>query len=237
MTRRDKEATRRLLLETGYEMILEQGLDAGWGVRITDVTKRVGLTTGAAYQIWHGSRTNEGLGGQDRYHHDLAVYAFNRAIADASNYSADRAWDQVDEGASLDLILQRLGQDVADARQAHARFAVFLALVASAGSDPELGSIARGAYQGATDHLVGVYRKVFEHCGLEVVEPYTMEQLITSVLALIDGLRMRALVDPEITTSPVGPPPDAADDADGTWYLVSSGVQALIGAMTRPVAG
>lgn len=235
MPRRDKEATRQLLLKTGYEMILEQGLDVGWGIRITEVTKRVGLTTGAAYQIWNGSRTVDGAGGQDRFHHDLALYAFDRAIADASNYNAGKAWEQADEGASLDRILQRLGEDTFAARSAPARFACFVALLASAGSDPELGDIGRQAYRSATSHLVEVYRKVFEHLDLEMAPPYTLDQLITSVLALIDGLRMRALVDPAVTAEEVEAPLDAAVDANGTWYLVATGARALVTAMTRPV--
>ncbi len=220
-------------------MMLEQGLDAGWGVRITEVTKRVGLTTGAAYQIWNGSRRVEGAGGQDRFHHDLALYAFDRVVADASNYNANRAWDQADGGASLDRILQRLGEDTARAQNhgtfdAPARFACLVALLASAATDPELAEVGRRAYRAATDQLVEIYRKVFEHFELEMAPPYTLDQLITSVVALIDGLRMRALVDPDVVATGVEAPVGAAPDANGTWYLVATGTRALVDAMTRP---
>lgn len=235
MPRRDKEGTRQLLLKTGYDMILEQGPDIGWGIRITDVTKRVGLTTGAAYQIWNGSRTVDGIGGQDRFHHDLALYAFDRVIADTNKYNAGRAWDQADGGDSLDRILQRLGEDNAAAKADTSRFACFVALLASARAEAELGEVGRKAYDTATANLVDLYGKIFEHFGLEMAPPYTLEQLITSVLALIDGLRMRSLVDPSISTEPVAAPVDVAADADGTWYLMSSGVHALVTAMTRPV--
>jgi AcrR family transcriptional regulator len=80
--RRDKESTRQLLLDAGFEMMLERGLDVGWGIRVADVTERVGLTTGAAYQIWSGSRTRDGRGGQDKFHRDLALHAIERLIAE-----------------------------------------------------------------------------------------------------------------------------------------------------------
>lgn len=237
--RRDKEGTRQLLLQTGYEMILEQGPDVGWGIRITDVTKRVGLTTGAAYQIWSGSRTVDGLGGQDRYHRDLAHYSFERIIADTSKYKAAKAWDRVAAGESLDRIFQRLGEDNANAKAAASQFACFVALLASASADPDLGEVGRQAYANVTSRLAEMYTKIFEHAGLEMAPPYTIEQLITSVLALIDGLRMRSLVDPSLSTEPVEGPDDAAadagEDADGTWYLLATSVRALVNGMTRPV--
>lgn len=234
MSRRDKEGTRELLLKTGYEMILDQGPDVGWGIRITEVTKRVGLTTGAAYQIWNGSRTVDGMGGQDRFHHDLALYAFDQVIADTRSYNARRAVDLAEGGTSLDRIIQRVGEDNAIAKAAPNRFACFVALLASAHAEPELGDVGRRAYAAVTDSLVDVYRKVFEQFDMEMTPPFTIEQLITAVIALIDGLRMRSLVDPDLSIEPVDPPADAGADADGTWYLMSTAIRALVQGMTRP---
>jgi hypothetical protein len=235
--RRDKESTRQLLLETGYAIMLERGIEAGWGVRVSDVTDRVGLTTGAAYQIWNGSRTVHGTGGQDRFHHDLALYALDRLISDVSVSNIGVAADLANEGASLDRIVKVLGERDFAMISAPAEFACFLALLSSTTSDAELGEATRDAYQGSTAVLVDAYTEILDHFGLEMVPPYTLDQLVVSAIALADGLCMRQLVDPEAIDAEMPAPDGAAPDADGPWHLVAIGTRALVTAMTRPREG
>lgn len=234
MARRDKESTRQLLLETGYALMLERGIEAGWGVRVSDVTERVGLTTGAAYQIWNGSRTVHGSGGQDRFHHDLALYALDRLVSDVSVTNTNAAWDLANEGASFDRILQVLGEDDFAAISAPAEFACFLALLASTTSDTELADASRDAYQASNTVLVDVYSKILDHFDLEIAPPYTLDQLVVSAIALADGLCMRQLVDPDAIDTEMPAPDGAAPDAEGPWHLVAIGTRALVTAMTRP---
>lgn len=234
MTRRDKEATRQLLLEAGFDLMLERGINPGWGVRVSEVTERVGLTTGAAYQIWNGSRTVHGAGGQDLFHQDLALYALGRIVADAAVAHGERAWDLASTGASLDRIMQQFGATEWDALSEPALFAAYIAMLASAPSNPELRQASHDAYQASTTNLVEAYSRILDHYDREMVPPHTLEQLIVSVIALADGLCLRALAQPEAVADDLAPPPDVADDATDPWHLLSVGSRTLVTAMTRP---
>ena len=67
MPRRTGEQTKDLLIRTGLAMLLDRGITAGVShIRLQEVVKRAGLTTGAAYRLWAD---------QDAFHHDLAVAA------------------------------------------------------------------------------------------------------------------------------------------------------------------
>lgn len=233
--RRDKEATRQLLLETGFELMLERGINPGWGVRVSEVTERVGLTTGAAYQIWNGSRTVHGAGGQDLFHQDLALYALDRIVSDASATHTHNVWELATAGASLDRIMQQFGATEWTELSEPSQFACFIAMLASAPSNPDLREASRDAYRASTVHLVDAYTKLFDHYGLEVVPPHTVEHVVTSVLALADGLCLRALIEPDAVPDDVHAPAGVADDAaSGAWHLLSVGSRAIFTAMTRP---
>jgi AcrR family transcriptional regulator len=65
MPRRTADETRTLILEAAIQLLLERGVTAGvQHVRLQEVLRTVGLTTGAAYRIWND---------QDDFHRDLAV--------------------------------------------------------------------------------------------------------------------------------------------------------------------
>jgi hypothetical protein len=234
-TRRDKETTRELLLEAGFEMMLEQGLEVGWGVRLAEVTERIGLTTGAAYQIWNGSRTRDGMGGQDHFHHDLAVYAMDRLISYTSAGHVAHVQSIADQGASLDRVIREFAaHDFETLTAAPAEGALYLALCAAAVTDRELAERARDSYEQLTELYVGVYEKVLDSFGLEMRPPNTLQNLVASVIALLDGLSMRALVDPDAVPEDHEPPTGAAADANGPWNLFAIGARALLQSMTQP---
>lgn len=215
-------------------MMLERGLEVGWGVRLAEVTERVGLTTGAAYQIWSGSRTRHGAGGQDRFHHDLALYAMDRLISEASIGHTETAQALEDAGASLDLYLRTVvAQDYATIAEP-AECALFTALIAAATSDPDLASAGAASYRLVTDHYVHTFEKTLLRHGREMLPPHTIRDLVVSVIALGDGLAMRSLVDPGAVPDDRPAPADAATDATGSWHLFALGARALVVSMTRP---
>ncbi len=63
--RQSKEETRRDLLETGRRLLKEHGAPDRINIRLADVLKEHGLTTGAAYHIW---------GSQKEFQEDLAGF-------------------------------------------------------------------------------------------------------------------------------------------------------------------
>ncbi|MFP3906990.1 MAG: TetR/AcrR family transcriptional regulator [Acidimicrobiales bacterium] len=234
--RRDKDTTRQILLEAAFEMMLEQGLDVGWGVRVADVTKRVGLTTGAAYQIWSGSRTKDGMGGQDRFHHDLALYAMERLISDPALAHNEAASALATDGGSLERMIRTATAGDFELLSDPAEFALYLGLLAATSSMPEIAEVGRASYQRITDDHVELYTKLFDHFGVEMVPPHTVRDLVVSAIALGEGLCLRALVDPDAVPDDHDSPAEVPDDATGPWHLFSIGVLALIRGMTRPRA-
>lgn len=232
--RRDKEETRELLLEAAYEMLLEQGLDVGWGIRVADVTARVGLTTGAAYQIWNGSRSRDGLGGQDRFHRDLARYTFERLLTDPVVGTRAEIDGMRGDGSSFEAMVQLT---TAGARQIAdpSHCALYLAVCSAASSVPELGEVGRAGYEQLTSAYTESLRKNMAQFGFEMVPPHTLEDLIISALALFDGLCLRQLIDPDSVRADLPAPPGVPDDAQGPWHIAAVGVLALIRGMTRPV--
>lgn len=235
--RRDKDTTRQILLEAAFEMMLEQGLDVGWGVRVADVTKRVELTTGAAYQIWNGSRTKDGMGGQDRFHHDLALYAMERLISNPALAHTAAASALATDGGSLERMIQTATAADFELLSDPAEFALYLGLLAATTSMPELIDVGRESYQRITDDHVELYTKLFDHFGVEMVPPHTIKDLVVSAIALGEGLCLRGLVDPNAVPDDHDSPDGVPDDATGPWHLFSIGVLALIRGMTRTSAG
>lgn len=234
--RRDKAETRELLLETGYQMLLERGLDVGWGVRLAEVTERVGLTTGAAYQIWSGSRTKSGAGGQDRFHRDLALYAMGRLVSETSVNNAGRLESLTERGHSLDELIRIVGSsDIAELLAPEAGYAISLGLFASAARDPELAGVARNGYQALSDRYAVLADKLLAVSGREVVPPYSVGDLAALMVALGEGLTIRSLVDPDALAPALDPPHDAAPDATGPWHLYAVGLRAIVTSMTRTV--
>ena len=232
--RRDKEETRDLLLEAAFEMLLEQGLDVGWGIRVADVTSRVGLTTGAAYQIWNGSRSRDGLGGQDRFHRDLARYTFERLLGDPTTGTRAEIDGMSGDGRSLEAMVQLTtagARHIAEPSQ----FAIYIAVCSAVSSIPELGEVGRAGYERLTAAYTEAIGKNLTQFELEVIPPHTLEDLIVSAVALYDGLCLRQLVDPGSVRGDLEPPAGVPDDAQGPWHIAAVGVLALIRGMTRPV--
>lgn len=85
MPRRTGEQTKDLLIRTGIAMLLDRGTSAGVShIRLQEVVRRAGLTTGAAYRLWAD---------QDAFHHDLAV----AATSWRSDAPAAETWRRIGE--------------------------------------------------------------------------------------------------------------------------------------------
>lgn len=231
--RRDKETTRQLLLDAGFDMMLERGLDVGWGIRVADVTERVGLTTGAAYQIWSGSRTREGMGGQDKFHRDLALHAIERIVAERATDHTTFIETLMGEGDSLERIVARVAEENLRP-DALGRFALYVGLCAAATSTPEIGEAGRRNYREATGAYAALLEKTLVHFDLEMVPPHQLEDLAMANLALVEGLCLRAVVDPDSVIGDREPPTGTPADAQHPWHLAAVGVLTLVRGMTRP---
>ena len=96
--RRTGDETRALLLSVGMEMVFERGVSAGiQHIRLQDVLRRAGLTTGAAYRLWAD---------QSDYQRDLAVAMMRLRITGPADYARDAVVDLIESGAPGDDVIR-----------------------------------------------------------------------------------------------------------------------------------
>ena len=192
MARRTGEETRALLLRVGMQMLLERGVAAGvQHIRLQEVLRRAGLTTGAAYRLWAD---------QSDYQRDLAVAMVRLRIrSDPAEYPRAAIEDLVAAAADGDEVIRTAAaahvQSITldtddpthdlDAQQ----FLVTLALRAAAETWPELQEATRERRQGSTAAFARFYLWLMEAYGVRLRSPLTI------VRALVYGLMVPVETD------------------------------------------
>lgn len=194
-TRRDPETARAQLLAAGLELAAEASLGEPLGhLRINDLARDAGLTSGAFYHYWDG---------QDAYRTDVleALLAGERADADPTLF---RSEGQEGPARTVDDLARRV-HDVLVADPDHR-----LELALWAHQDLRaLGRIReRAAAADAT--AATVLAECLERAGRQPAPGWDLSALATAGVALNDGLRSQHLIDP-------GAVVDRADGDGRAW--------------------
>jgi AcrR family transcriptional regulator len=231
MPRRTGEETKDLLIRTGISMLLDRGITAGVShIRLQEVVRRAGLTTGAAYRLWAD---------QDAFHHDLAVAAatWRAAMPIAEPWS--NIAGLVESGAPL-MAAVRVGSqahvdtfDDADRRhQRSARsFLVALALRATSGSWSDLRDASVARHAESVREFAEMYRSVLALYRRRMRPPFTVEDFTVAMAALGEGFALQAIEGiPHPHLKRAGPPGVGED-----WTLFGLSVWALTEGYTEPV--
>ena len=188
MVRRTAEDTRRLILEAAIQLLLERGATAGvQHIRLQEVLRSVGLTTGAAYRIWND---------QDEFHRDLAVEMVGLRFAPPVSSAATAIEDVLDSGGSLDDVARVAALDFVaysskfhlepESRDSHA-FITALALRTAAGSWPELRVASAQRHRESIDAFVPFYAALLHSFGRRMREPLTIVDFTEAMAALGEG--------------------------------------------------
>jgi AcrR family transcriptional regulator len=206
LTRTEAAAQARArLLSSGVEIAEEQPVNTGLDhIRVSDVAKRVGMTTGAIYHHWDS---------QDAYREELM---------DVLLEPIQLQNPELIEGV-INLVLEgklTLGQVIALATwdnvtqlEQHPRFAVQLGFWTRR-DDPEIRSRLQRSFakRGATNEAsMSVLLEAF---GRRVKPPLTMGDFVTAVSALAEGMVIRRGVDANAV--PVGFPDIGDEEAAAT---------------------
>lgn len=235
MARRTGEETRALLLRVGMQMLLERGVAAGvQHIRLQEVLRRAGLTTGAAYRLWAD---------QSDYQRDLAVAMVRLRIrSDPAEYPRAAIEDLVAAGADGDEVIrtataahvQSITLDTddpthdLDAQQ----FLVTLALRATAETWPELQEATRERHQGSIAAFAQFYVYLMEAYGLRLRSPLTIEDFTELLAAMSEGFALRAI---EGIPHPIVAASASDEFPEGAWTLLGLGVRALVYGLMVPV--
>jgi AcrR family transcriptional regulator len=233
--RRTAAETRELLLETGIAMLHEQGVTAGVAhIRLQDVLKRTGLTTGAAYRLWSD---------QSAFHRDLAVAATRWRDDSPLGRTVTAIRELVEEKAPLRAVIRRAGATHIEglAGDEHGAgpsnsFLTTLALRAAASHDDELRAASRDRHHESLGSFVELYTALLRVYGRQMRPPFTLQQLAATFAALGEGFAVQAIEGEE---HPVICLPVEGGDGDGDgeepWTMFAVAVQALVDALTMPV--
>lgn len=234
MVRRTAEDTRRLILEAAIQMLLERGATAGvQHIRLQEVLRSVGLTTGAAYRIW---------GDQDEFHRDLAVAMVGLRFAPPVASAAGAIEDVLSSGESLDEVARVAALDFVtyaskfhlepESRDSHA-FITALALRTAAGAWPELRVASAERHRESIASFAMFYAALLQRFGRRMREPLTIVDFTEAMAALGEGFAIRAAEGLDHPTYDI---PEGAEVPSGEWTLFGIGIRGLVAAFTVPVA-
>ena len=231
--RRSATETRRLLVDTGVAMLHERGVTAGvTHIRLQDVLRRAGLTTGAAYRLWSD---------QEAFHRELAVAA-TRWRDDAPLSATVRAIKPLIEGkAGLGEVIRIAaathidgfdpGRGATTALPARHTFLTTLALRATAGHDPDLQAASRERHADSVASFGELYAALMSVYCRRMRHPFVLDDFTAALAALGEGFALQAIE---------GEPHRMVEVVDGDgrrhrWTLFGQAIQALVDAFTEPI--
>jgi len=230
MPRRTADETRTLILEAAIQMLLERGVTAGvQHVRLQEVLRTVGLTTGAAYRIWAD---------QDDFHRDLSIAMVgmrfappvtSAVIAIQDVLAADGPIEEVVRAAALDQVRYSSKFHLEpESRDSHA-FITALALRTAAGAWPELRAASAVRHRESIDAFAQFYEQLLEHYGRRMREPLTIVDFTEAMAALGEGFAIRSA---QGLDHPMYDIAEGAEVPGGSWTLFGLSILGMIEAFT-----
>ncbi len=231
------EETRRRILEAGVAELRERGLRPGVGhIRLAEVTERADVSLAIAYRIWSGSRTRDGLGGQDRFHRDLVAEAFRTTLTDYPGLLGDSGRRMVDGDASFEDLIrvtaEGLYRSLSDDR---AGVGILLGLYGATLDDPELSAVAAETHRRSVDDFTGLLARILDLYGREMADGLSVRDLVVSITAVAAGFLVRDGVDPGFAARPLAG--DGREPGGRDWTLFGYCTWALFDRFTRPAEG
>lgn len=231
MPRRTADQTKDLLIRTGLAMLLDRGISAGVShIRLQEVVRRAGLTTGAAYRLWDD---------QDAFHHDLAVAAAGWRDGRPIAATWSTIGDLVASRAPLREVVRRAAQAHVDtfddserSRQRSARaFLVALALRATSATWSDLREASVARHADSVREFSALYRGLMDAYGRRMRPPFEVQDFAVAMAALGEGFALQAIEGLPHPHLQVAGPAGVGED----WTLFGVSVWALIEGYTEPV--
>jgi hypothetical protein len=200
-TRRSAEATRDLMLRAGTRLAVDRLREADEDaasralahIRLTDVAKvatdiergeghdRGAITTGAIYQFWPN---------QAAFQADLMVHLLTEEPLPAEDRLASRTLELIASGSPIDDIMAELS--IMAYRIARTTDVYDLSLLFVPYSKlPRVGEALRKSYRDQARSSRPIYQALLMAGGLRIREPWTLEDVMSAISALHDGLRIQ----------------------------------------------
>lgn len=188
--------------------MLRHGRESPIDIRLVDVVRAEGMTTGAAYQIWPS---------QDAFRRDVAVHVASAFDWAGPELIASKVSELVASGASREERLRTIGRLYFENFCANEEYFTVLQLYAVRNASPELAEALQRGYDVVHDGFVQLFEFLLVSSGLQMRAPYIIDDLAVVVTALTEGLAMRTRVQPERVRTSI-----PADDGGEDWHIYSA---------------
>lgn len=175
-------------------MLLAKGLRQVIDIRLTDVLSNVGLTTGAAYNIWES---------QDDYRRDLAIFVAGNL--QWSDELLEKALIDVAEEVTLEQWIKTAGDAYFEAFTTRFDYFIMLQFWGVKDPDEELVDAIREGYRIVHQRLVALFEATIEMYDLDLLSPYTVDDVAVAATAICEGLALRHRFEPDRVETPAGP--------------------------------
>lgn len=185
MSRRTLAQTRTVLLDSGLRLLERSGMSVGVShVKLGEVAKQAGLTTGAAYRCWDS---------QEHFHRDLAIAALGwrnrQSIAD----TVDAIRHLVDQRAAWQEVVRVGAARYLQTCRDDPSFIASIALRSTASEDLALQAAARDRLASAVAAFAELYQAMFLVYDRAIRPPLTLQQFSETLAALSEGYALQVL--------------------------------------------
>jgi hypothetical protein len=191
-------------------MMIDDGASEQVDLRLSNVLDHMGLTSGAAYNIW----ASQGDFQYDLAHHLISEYSW--AGPDQSEVKLDFDADPTDE-------IRRLAELYLDSLTDDTQFYLTLRFWGVKDPSAELIASVKDGYANNHDLWGFFYRVGFQWAGLRIRDGYTLDDFVVMASMVTEGAALRHRFEPERLRG-----------ADGS-NLYSEALVALVGHFAEPV--
>jgi AcrR family transcriptional regulator len=215
--------TRAALLDAGAGLLREEPVGSVLSqLTARAVADRAGRTTGAFFHHWRN---------QEAYHHDLLAYVLEPARIKSTTEAVDAVMDGLKAGGDPVQVLEAAARGNFESVRTDPFVPLWHALWARHRSDDHVRDLLLDNIQWVTAQVTPVLAAVVEASGRQLRPPFTADSLAVVVTGLVQGLSLRAAIEPERV--PVRSADAGADD--DSWDLLATTVVTLFEAVTEPV--
>ena len=172
-----------MLLEAGADILLERGLPRGLNIKIADACRRIGRTSGSAYQVWPS---------QADYQRDLAIHvarSVDYAGADTLAAAVNRALALHDD--ELDMV-REIGTSYFQNLVTNEFFYLSLAFwTETLDGDDDIALAIRAGYNDIQTQFESFFGGFLDTFGRTLRAPWTIRAMTMASTGLTEGLALR----------------------------------------------
>lgn len=183
--RKTREESRAALLSAGIDVLVEKPTSGIRHARATDVVSRLGLTSGAFYNIWPS---------QEEFQHDLLEEVFDPKHWPTVGGARSMARDMASGGATFDELIAA-GAALAWSQVQENEQMLRLQFALWAGGDPTVASLIARQYQIVSHRWIEMFELVVSLYDLRPRTPNSLDKLSMGLTALVEGLYSRFVVE------------------------------------------